>query len=166
MQQEPVNSSSFHFTKYFATSFNLSQLKTIIVDKKKLVKTWHDEFTGLWDCTAHKKETYCWFGSAVFAKPCLRYLTSVGLTGATFGSFLTSLSNPILNAYHDWQDFFITIWRKIFLHVVEKRFVVTYLKCHNESQQIWRWFLRFFVVSVDVSLKEVLTQLHMWFVYF
>ena len=41
-----------------------------------------------------KLKTYCWFGSAVFAKPCLRYLTSVGFTGtgATLGSFLASLS--------------------------------------------------------------------------
>ena len=42
--------------------------------------------------TAHKIETYCWFGSAVLAKPCLRYLTRVGFTGATPGSPLVSLS--------------------------------------------------------------------------
>ena len=47
----------------------------------------------------YKIETYCWFGSAVFAKPCLLYLTSVGLTmtGATSGFFLASLSI----VYHD-----------------------------------------------------------------
>ena len=37
-------------------------------------------------------ETYCWSGSAVFARPCLRYLISVGLTGATLGTSLASLS--------------------------------------------------------------------------
>ena len=88
----------------------------------KCVKKMQETMTNLpvYDCL--KKETYCWFGSAVFAKPCLRYLTSVGLTGATFGSFLANLS--------------ITISRKILLYTVENRFLVTYLKCHNESQQI------------------------------
>ena len=59
----------------------------------KCVKKMQETMTNLpvYDCL--KKETYCWFGSAVFAKPCLRYLTSVGLTGP--GSFLVSLS--ILN---------------------------------------------------------------------
>ena len=91
-----------------------------------------DEFTSLMSYEVKNEfETYCWFGSAVFAKPCLRYRTRVGLTGAT-GFSLVSLS--ILSARDPWQKFvpvffwlvlkvlLLTIW--IFFYTQEIRYYI------------------------------------------
>ena len=101
MQQQSTTGKfviiSFH--EIFCHKSQSESIKNIIVDKKTRQNTTRVTANLPVYETAHKIGTYCWFGSAVFAKPCLRYLTSVGFTvtgsGATPGcpgSFLANLS--------------------------------------------------------------------------
>ena len=58
-------------------------------------------------------ETYGWFGSAEFAKPCLRYLTSVGFTRAPPPGAPLFNSLCIFNATALFYHFFYTEEKEI-----------------------------------------------------